>query len=345
MRTQLAQVTAGLLVVGFLLWLTGVLHDVPKAALAAIVISATVGLFDVPAMTRLYRQDRFEFGVPIGTFAAAVALGILVGILTAVFLSLALLIARTSRPSHAVLGAADDGGGGFQEPPTGEHLEATPGVVVYRFDAPLFFANADYFVDHAIQLLDRAGPERFALDFEAVTLVDVTAARALKRLLGEVKSRDAELSVARASQAVHHQIDEPGLAEAIGESRFYPFCQGGRSRGRHARPALTATSGGRRRLTALPAGPAHRWPGVALASYQVNSISNSVSSSSTSNSIFRPTWSGTFATNLAVPRSRMMSLPEASSSAIACRRAAASSRDIVLFSFSSSSILRSNRFV
>jgi hypothetical protein len=57
----------GLLVVSFVLWLTGALHDVPKVAPAAIVISATVGLFDVPAMTRLYRQDRFEFGVAVGT--------------------------------------------------------------------------------------------------------------------------------------------------------------------------------------------------------------------------------------------------------------------------------------
>ena len=221
MRTQLAQVGAGLLVVGFLLWLTGVLHDVPKVALAAIVVSATVGLFDVPAMTRLYRQDRFEFGVAIGTFAAVVALGILVGILTAVFLSLALLIARISRPSDAVLGAAD-GGGGFQELATRERLEAAPGVVVYRFDAPLFFANADYFVDQAIKVFDDAGSARFVLDFEAVTLVDVTAARALKRLLSDVKSRDAELSVARASRAVFHQLSEAGLVEAIGNARFYP---------------------------------------------------------------------------------------------------------------------------
>lgn len=75
--------------------------------------------------------------------------------------------------------------------------------------------TADSFVDHAIQLFDRAGAERFVLDFEAVTLVDVTAARALKRLLGEVKSRDAELSVTRASRAVHHQMDEAGLIEAL----------------------------------------------------------------------------------------------------------------------------------
>ncbi len=243
MRTQLAQIGAGLLVLGFLLWLTGLLHDVPKVALAAIVTFASVGLFDVRAMTRLYRQDRLEFGVAIGTFSAVVAVGILVGILTAVFLSLALLIARISRPRHAVLGAVDDGGG-FQELPAGDHSEAAPGVVVYRFDAPLFFANADYFVDHAIKVFDRAGPERFVLDFEAVTLVDVTAARALKRLLSEVESRDAELSVARASRAVHQQMDEAGLVEAISESRFYPS----------VRTAVRGTNTRRRRSSRPPVG-------------------------------------------------------------------------------------------
>jgi MFS superfamily sulfate permease-like transporter len=88
-------------------------------------------------------------------------------------------------------------------------------------------------------VFDGAGPERFVLDFEAVTFVDLTAARALKRLLGEVTSRDAELSVARASQAVHHQMDEAGLGEAVGESRFYPSVRaavrGDGMRGRRSR--------------------------------------------------------------------------------------------------------------
>ena len=73
-------------------------------------------------------------------------------------------------------------------------------MVVYRFDAPLFFANADYFVDHAIHVFDEAGPARFVLDFEAVTLVDVTAARALKRLLEHVTTGHAELRMARTRQ-------------------------------------------------------------------------------------------------------------------------------------------------
>jgi SulP family sulfate permease len=246
MRTQLAQIAAGLLIVGFLLWLTGVLHDVPKVALAAIIVSASVGLFDLRAVRRLYGQDRFEFGVAVGTLAAVVALGILVGILTAVFLSLALLIARISRPRDAVLGAADHGGG-FEEVTTGGDLEAAPGVVVYRFDAPLFFANADYFVDQAIQVFEEAGSGRFVLDFEAVTLVDVTAARALKRLLSDVASRDAELCVARASRAVFHQMDEAGLVKAIGKARFYPSVRaavrGDGLRSRRSRPPPTGDAG------------------------------------------------------------------------------------------------------
>ena len=99
MRTQLAQIGAGLLVVVFLLWLTGVLHDVPTVALAAIVIYAAASLFEVGALRRLYHQDRTEFLVAIVTFAGVVVLGMEVGILLAVFLSLALLIARLTRPA------------------------------------------------------------------------------------------------------------------------------------------------------------------------------------------------------------------------------------------------------
>jgi SulP family sulfate permease len=220
MRTQMAQIGAGVLVIAFLLLLTGALYDVPKVALAAIIIFASVGLFQVRAVTTLYRQDQAEFAVAIITLAAVVVLGMLTGILTAVFASLALLIARISRPPSAVLasaGATD----GFHEIASGG-LEATPGVLVFRFEAPLFFANADYFVDQAVQVFDQAGSGRLVLDFEAVTLIDVTAARALKRLIDHVSSRNAELFLARTSRAVSEQLDDAGLVDAIGTERFYP---------------------------------------------------------------------------------------------------------------------------
>ncbi len=221
MQTQLAQIAAGFLVIGFLLWLTGVLHDVPTVALAAIVISAAAGLFDVGAMTDLYHQNRPEFTVAIVTFAGVVVFGMLVGILAAVSLSIAMLIARISRPSHAVLGELE-GAEGFHTLPSDQGLEAAPGVVVYRFDAPLFFANADYFVKHASRVFDEAQPRVLVLDCEAVTFIDVTAARALTRLLDHVTAGHAELRMARTRQAVVDQLADAGLVSAIGTQRFYP---------------------------------------------------------------------------------------------------------------------------
>ena len=237
MRTQLAQIGAGLLVVVFLLWLTGVLHDVPTVALAAIVIYAAAGLFEVGALRRLYHQDRTEFLVAIVTFAGVVVLGMEVGILLAVFLSLALLIARLTRPRAAVIGAVD-GAEGFHELADGQALEAASGVVVYRFDAPLFFANADYFVEHAIEAFDQATPDRLVLDLEGVTSIDVTAARALKRLVEYVTSAGAELCLARTRQPVLDQLRDAGLLDAIGEDRFYPDVRSAIARSR-ARPART----------------------------------------------------------------------------------------------------------
>jgi SulP family sulfate permease len=220
MRTQVAQMVAGLLVVGFLLLLTGALHDVPKVALAAIIIYASVGLFQWRAIRRLHAQDQAEFAVAVITLAAVVVLGMLTGILTAVFASLALLLWRIARPGGAVL-ALVDASGSFHEIGDDDALEAAPGVVVYRFDAPLFFANADYFVDRVVEVFDHTDSGRLVLDFEAVTLIDVTAARALKRLIEHISNRGAELSVARTSRAVFAQLTEAGLVDAIGTDAFY----------------------------------------------------------------------------------------------------------------------------
>jgi sulfate permease, SulP family len=101
-------------------------------------------------------------------------------------------------------------------------LEAVAGVVVYRFDAPLFFANADYFVQHATEAFDEATPRRLVLDFEAVTFVDVTAARVLRRLVEYVTAAEGELCLARTRQPVLDQLRDAGLFAVIGEDRLYP---------------------------------------------------------------------------------------------------------------------------
>lgn len=221
MKTQLAQMLAGVAVAVFLLFFTGILKNVPQVALAAIVIFAALGLFEERQLRNLYRVDRVEFGLAIATFAGVVVFGMLTGILVAVGLSLAVFLGGVVRPHDAVLGSVD-GVDGFHEVSRGRDAEAAPGVVVYRFDGPLFFANADYFLTRSLRLVEGRPLGCFVLDLEAVTTMDVTAARAVEKLFAAVVECGALFLVARASAPLRRQLRATGLAEAIGEENFYP---------------------------------------------------------------------------------------------------------------------------
>ncbi|MGZ4381458.1 MAG: SulP family inorganic anion transporter [Gaiellaceae bacterium] len=220
MRTQLAQMLAAVAVGIFLLFFTGILKNVPQVALAAIVIYAALGLFEERQLRALYRADRTEFGLAIATFVGVVVFGIMTGILVAVGLSLAVFLGGVVRPHDAVLGPVD-GVDGFQEV-SARGAEAAPGVVVYRFDGPLFFANADYFLTRSLRLVESRSLHCFVLDLEAVTTIDVTAARAVEKLRSAVVERGASFFVARATLSLRRHLRDMGLAQAIGEENFYP---------------------------------------------------------------------------------------------------------------------------
>ncbi len=220
MKTQLAQMLAGVAVAVFLVFFTGILKNVPQVALAAIVIFAALGLFDDRQLRVLYRTDRVEFGLAIATFIGVVAFGMLTGILVAVGLSLAVFLRGVVRPHDAVLGPVD-GVDGFHEVERAEAAEASPGVVVYRFDGPLFFANADYFLNRALLTIEGRQLRCFVLDLQAVTTIDVTAARAVEKLRVAVSARGTSLHVARATEPLRRSLRATGLAEAIGEENFH----------------------------------------------------------------------------------------------------------------------------
>ena len=221
MRTQLAQMLAAVAVGVFLLFFTGILKNVPQVALAAIVIYAALGLFEERQLRALYRVDRTEFGLALATFVGVVVFGIMTGILVAVGLSLAVFLGGVVRPHDAVLGPVD-GVDGFQEMTKGRDAEAAPGVVVYRFDGPLFFANADYFLTRSLQLVEGRPLHCFVLDLEAVTTIDVTAARAVEKLRAAVVDRGASFRVARATTELRKHLQATGLFDAIGEENFHP---------------------------------------------------------------------------------------------------------------------------
>jgi SulP family sulfate permease len=220
MKTQLAQMLAGVAVGVFLLFFTGILRNVPQVALASIIIFAALGLVEERQLRALYRVDRVEFGLAITTFAGVVVFGMLTGILVAVGLSLAVFLGGVVRPHDAVLGPVD-GVDGFQEV-SGRGAEAAPGVVVYRFDGPLFFANADYFLSRSLRLIENRPLHCFVLDVEAVTTIDVTAARAVEKLRAAVAERGASFLVARATLPLRRHLRDMGLVEAIGEENFHP---------------------------------------------------------------------------------------------------------------------------
>ena len=222
MRTQLAQMLAAVAVGVFLVFFTGILKNVPQVALASIVIFAALGLIEQRQLRALYRLDRMEFGLAIATFVGVVVFGIMTGILVAVGLSLAVFLGGVARPHDAVLGPVD-GVDGFHEVGEGRSAEAAPGVIVYRFDGPLFFANADYFLSRALPLVEADRPLRcFVLDLEAVTTIDVTAARAVEKLRAAVVARGAAFRIARTKAPLRRQLRAEGLTASIGEENFHP---------------------------------------------------------------------------------------------------------------------------
>ena len=133
-----------------LLFLTGPLRYLPKAALGAVLIFAAIGLFDVTALRRLWHVSRAEFAVAITTMIAVIALDVLEGILMAVALALLLLLKRSARPPDAVL-VRVPGMKGFHDLAHHADAGATPGLLLYRFGAGIVFYNASYFKKRVLE--------------------------------------------------------------------------------------------------------------------------------------------------------------------------------------------------
>lgn len=164
-RTQLAGLIAAGLVALVLIFGARLLKPLPQAALGAVVLSAAVALFDVTALRRFLRERRSEFYVALVTWLGVMFIGILPGILLAVLFSLSNVLRRATRPPAAVLGWLD-GPGAWQSLRRYPEAKTFPGLIVYRFEAPLFFANAERFRDEVRRLVAAAEPpvEWFVFD-------------------------------------------------------------------------------------------------------------------------------------------------------------------------------------
>jgi SulP family sulfate permease len=206
----------------FLLFFTPVIAHLPVVALAAVLVYGGSTLVEFDVMQRIYRHYPRSAAVAALTTLGVLAAGVIPGILLGVVLSLFGLISRISNPPDAVLREVP--GHGFHDlgdTPGGETL---PGLLAYRFYAPLLFANATHFQARARQLiLDSKTPVIwFLLDAQAITDIDVTAAETLHGLHEELKQKGIALKIAHANPPLRAILERTGLAGELGEDSFFP---------------------------------------------------------------------------------------------------------------------------
>ena len=186
-QTQLTSIVAALAIGVGLVAAPGILADLPTATLAAVVIAAGLSLVDVGSIARLWRVGSSEFWLALASFLGVALIGVIEGVFLAVALSLLAFIRRSWWPHDAVLGRAD-GVKGYHDLTYYPEARQVPGLVLYRFDAPLFFANADVFRDRVRERIQAApSPVRWVIvAAEPITDVDTTAAAMLDRLADEL---------------------------------------------------------------------------------------------------------------------------------------------------------------
>jgi len=221
-RSQMFSLVAVGAVVVTLLFLRPVLAMFPTAALGAVVVYAALRLVDVGEFRRLASFRRSEFALALATTAGVLAFGVLGGVLIAIGLSVADLLRRVARPHDGILGYVP-GVAGMHDIDDYPRARLVPGLVVYRYDSPLFFANAEDFRTRALRAVDTANGtvEWFILNTEANVEVDVTALDALDELREELARRGIVLVLARVKQALRDDLAGAGFLDRLGAGRVF----------------------------------------------------------------------------------------------------------------------------
>jgi MFS superfamily sulfate permease-like transporter len=220
-KSQLTGLVGAAVVTLLLLFLNSLLADLPQSALAAVVIAAALSLMDLPELRRYARIRRSALTLSLVATAGVIVFGVLAGIVIAIVLAVLLFFRRSWWPHGEVLGHVEEIGGWHS---IGLHPEAKqiPGVVVYRWEAPLFFANAGTFRDQIRRLVRERNPSWILLQCEAITDVDVTAAEMLEQLDLELNEAGMHMAFAEMRTRLQTTFSRYGLFDTLDRSRFYP---------------------------------------------------------------------------------------------------------------------------
>ncbi|MER5252226.1 sulfate permease [Streptomyces sp. NPDC002855] len=225
-KTQLTGVVGAALIVLMLVLLPGLFRDLPQPALAAVVITASLSLADLAGTTRLWRQRKAEFWLSIAAFLGVALLGVLPGIAVAVGLSILNVFRRAWWPYSTVLGRVP-GLEGYHDVRSHPGAQLLPGLVIFRFDGPLFFANAKSFRDEVLRYTRARPATRCVLiAAEPVTDVDTTAADILEELDATLRELGVDLVFAELKDPVRRKVERYGLTHTFDARRFRPTVEG-----------------------------------------------------------------------------------------------------------------------
>ncbi|QYD73377.1 sulfate permease [Paraburkholderia edwinii] len=222
-KTQLSGVVGALAVALLLIAAPNLMRYVPNSALAAVVIAAAIGLFEITDLKRIYRIQQWEFWLAMVCFVGVAVFGAITGICIAVVIAVIEFLWDGWRPHFAVLGHVDDVRG-FHDIKRYPNAARIPGLLLFRWDAPLFFANSELFQERLLQAVEESPTpvRRVVVAAEPVTSVDVTSADMLLELIRVLNERGITLHFAEMKDPVRDKLKRFELMELVGAERFHP---------------------------------------------------------------------------------------------------------------------------
>jgi high affinity sulfate transporter 1 len=220
-KSQLTGLVGAGLVATLLLLFQSLLADLPQSALAAVVIAAALSLLNVGALRQYASVRRSALLLSLTASVGVIALGVLQGIVLAIVLSVLMFFRRSWWPHGAVIGRVD-GMDGWHSVKTFPAAKEVPDVIVYRWEAPLFFANAGAFRDEVRHLVHERQPAWFVLVCEAITDIDVTAAGMLDQLDRELNTAGVHVAFVEMRTRLQALVEKYGLLDTLDSGHFYP---------------------------------------------------------------------------------------------------------------------------
>jgi len=222
-KSQLTGVVGAFAVALLLLLAPNLLESLPSSALAAVVIAAAIGLFEFADLRRIFRIQQWEFWLSVACLAGVAAFGAIPGIGLAIVIAIMEFLWDGWRPHYAVLGRVD-GIRGYHDIKRYPEARLVPGLVLLRWDAPLFFANAELFHQRVLEAVEQSPTpvRRIVVTAEPVTSIDVTSADMLAELEQALRESGIELRFAEMKDPVKDKLKRFELLERFGAANFYP---------------------------------------------------------------------------------------------------------------------------